>query len=229
MPSKKIIVAIDGPAGAGKSTVAKLVAKRLNFLYIDTGAMYRALTLKVKRKHINPTDEPKVCTVMRKTSIDLVPENDTLKVLLDDNDVSQEIRKLYISDGVSEIAKMKPVREFMTKLQRALAKNNNCVLEGRDIGTVVFPHAQFKFYLDASFKERVLRRFKELKEKKEAITLSFVEKDLSNRDTIDSTREYAPLKQAEDAHYIDTTSLTIEEVIDKIALLIKAAKKCSKS
>lgn len=227
MTFENIIVAIDGPAGSGKSTVAKLVAKKLEFLYIDTGAMYRALTVKVKRNDIAPTDQTRVCAIMKETTIQLRTENDTLKVLLDSKDVSREIRKPYISDGVSEIAKIKSVRELMTQLQRTFAKNNSCVLEGRDIGTVVFPNAQFKFYIDAAFKERAERRFKELKEKKETITLDFVKKDLSNRDSIDSTRECAPLKQAKDAIYINTTTLTIDEVVDKIISYIKDSKRCA--
>ena len=229
MSSEKIIVAIDGPAGAGKSTVAKLLAQRLSYLYIDTGAMYRALTLKVKRNKINPSDEAAVCALMNNTAIELRYANNTLKVFLDSEDVSEEIRKPYISEGISEISKMKSVRASMTQLQRSLAKNNNCVLEGRDIGTVVFPNAQHKFYIDADFKERAFRRFKELKEKKETISLEGVEKDLSKRDTIDSTRECAPLKKAEDAIHIDTTSLTVEEVIETLIASMATAGKTKKS
>ena len=219
--NNKIIIAIDGPAGAGKSTVAKLIAEKLGFIYIDTGAMYRSLALKVKRLGLNLENEKKITELAEKTSINLQYHNNKLKVILDNEDVSEEIRKPYITDRVSEVAKIKEVRKIMTNLQRQFAKNNNCVLEGRDIGTVVFPNAQYKFYLDADFTERTKRRFKELKEKKEKIQIMAVEKDLSQRDRIDSTRETAPLKKAQDAVYIDSTNLSIQQVVDKISLCIK--------
>ena len=165
MTQQKIIVAIDGPAGAGKSTVAKLLAKELHYLYIDTGAMYRALTLKVQRNNINVADEKAICALMHETEIKLLYADGLLTVLLDEKDVSEEIRKPRISNSVSDIAKIPGVRALMTSLQRDYAKNDNCVLEGRDIGTVVFPKAQFKFYIDADFNERTRRRFKELQEK----------------------------------------------------------------
>lgn len=218
----KIIVAIDGPAGAGKSTVAKLVAKKLGFFYIDTGALYRALTLKAKRKNLNLKNKKLITNLLKNTRIKLKYNKNKLKVTLDNEDVSKEIRKPYISYGVSDVAKIKGVRQIMTQLQRKLAKDNNSVLEGRDIGTVVFPNAKYKFYLDADFKERVARRFKELKEKKENIEIQTVENDLSTRDKIDSTRKIAPLKQAKDAIYIDTTNLSIKGVTDKIISWIKA-------
>jgi len=219
--SPKIIVAIDGPAGAGKSTVAKLAAKKLGFFYIDTGALYRSLTLKAKRKKLNLNNERLIVDLLKNTTIKLTYKNNKLKVSLDKEDVTQEIRKPHISDGVSEVAKIKGVRQIMTKMQRNLAKNNNCVLEGRDIGTIIFPNAKYKFYLDADFKERAMRRFKELKEKNEDINLQAVEKDLATRDTIDSTRKIAPLKKAKDAINIDTTNLSINEVVDKITSWIK--------
>lgn len=224
MPIDKFIVAIDGPAGAGKSTVAKLVAKKLGFLYIDTGALYRALTLKVKRFKINIEDAGAVVGLLKKTKIDLEYNKELqedLKVLLDDEDVSEEIRKPHITAGVSDVAKIKEVREVITDLQRRLAQNDNSVLEGRDIGTVVFPHAKYKFFLDANFKERVKRRFKELKEKDQNINIGAIEGDLATRDKIDSTRKIAPLKKAEDAIYIDTTDLSINEVVNKIISWIK--------
>ncbi|MBL7197138.1 MAG: (d)CMP kinase [Candidatus Omnitrophica bacterium] len=221
MPTNKSIVAIDGPAGAGKSTVAKLVAKKLGFLYIDTGALYRALTLKAKRLKLNLKNKKAITNLMKKTIITLRYNKNRLKVILDKEDASEEIRKPYITDGVSDVAKIKDVREIITELQRNLAKNNNSVLEGRDIGTVVFPNARYKFYLDANFKERVKRRFKELKEKDKKIKIKSIEEDLATRDKIDSTREIAPLKKAKDAIYIDTTDLPIKEVVDKIISWIK--------
>ncbi|MDD5005658.1 MAG: (d)CMP kinase [Candidatus Omnitrophica bacterium] len=219
--NKEIIIAIDGPAGAGKSTVAKLIAQKLGFFYIDTGALYRALTLKAKRLNLNLKDEKSISDLLKKTNIGLEYDKNNLRVTLDGEDISKEIRKPYVTDGVSDVAKIKEVREIMTTLQRKLAENNNSVLEGRDIGTVVFPNAQYKFFLDADFNERVNRRFKELEEKKENINMELVANDLSTRDKIDSTRKIAPLKKAEDAIYIDTTNLSIEEVVNKVISWIK--------
>ncbi|NQU19417.1 (d)CMP kinase [bacterium] len=218
---RDIIIAVDGPAGAGKSTVTKLVAKKLRFLYIDTGALYRALTLKAKRLNLNLKNKKVITALIKKTDIKLIYNKNLLKVKLDNYDVTKEIRKLYITDGVSEVAKIKEVRQIMTELQRKLAKNNNSILEGRDIGTVVFPNANFKFYLDADFRERVRRRFKELKEKNKNIKTKLVKNNLSTRDKMDSTRKIAPLKMAKDAIYIDTTDLSIKEVVDRILSWIR--------
>lgn len=212
-----MIIAIDGPAGAGKSTVAKIVAKELGFLYIDTGAMYRAITLKALEENIDIKDKLNIIKVAQNSDIDLINDSDgNLKILLDGRDVSKQIREPRITQYVSDIAKIKEVRSIMVVLQRKFGKQRNNVLDGRDIGTVVFPNADKKFYIDASFPERVKRRFKELKELGENVTLEIIEADLHNRDTIDSTRKYAPLKKAEDAIYIDTTDMTIEEVVEKI-------------
>jgi len=209
-----MIIAIDGPAGAGKSTVAKMVAKGLGFIYLDTGAMYRALTLKVIEQKINPLDTERIIQLARDTDIDL--KNDiggALKVFLDGQDVSGPIREPRITKLVSDIAKIKEVRQVMLGLQRRLGRQGNSILDGRDIGTVVFPDADKKFYLDAHPEERVKRRHKELLELGQNIASHEVAEDIKNRDTIDSTRAVAPLKKAEDAIYIDTTDMTIEEVI----------------
>ena len=158
-----MIIAIDGPAGAGKSTVAKSIAQKLGFLYIDTGAMYRALTLKALETKIDMKDIEAVIELAKNSRIDLLNEGTgTLKVFLDARDVTKEIREPVITKFVSDIAKIKGVREVMLELQRKLGKQRDSVLDGRDIGTVVFPDAENKFYIDASFKERVQRRFKEL-------------------------------------------------------------------
>jgi cytidylate kinase len=218
-----MIIAIDGPAGAGKSTVAKLLAKKLGFLYIDTGAMYRALTLKALETAADMRQENTIVTLARTTRVDLLPNEDgSLRVLLDGKDVSIEIRHPRITEHVSHVAKIKEVREIMVQLQRALGAAHNSVLEGRDIGTVVFPQAEKKFFIDAHFKERVKRRYKDMEQLsvKDA-SLSSVAADLQNRDTIDSTREVAPLKKAQDAIYIDTTHLTIEEVVEKMLTFIR--------
>lgn len=220
-----MIIAIDGPAGAGKSTVAKRIAQKLGFLYIDTGAMYRALTLAVIEGSIDIKDAPKIIDLAHKIRIDLVSKPDgSLKVLLDNRDVSVEIRQMRITKLVSDIAKIKEVREVMLHLQRRLGKQSDSILDGRDIGTVVFPDADRKFYLDAHFEERTNRRYKELKELKHEVTVDHVAKDLSNRDTIDSTREHAPLKKADDAIYVDTTYMSIDEVVDALLKDIKPAK-----
>jgi cytidylate kinase len=217
-----MIIAIDGPAGAGKSTVAKILAKKLGFLYIDTGAMYRALTLKAIETKIDTQDTTRLIAMANNINIDLGNEQDgSLRIFLDGRDVSGPIRQPNITRLVSDIAKIKEVREVMLGLQRRLGKLKSSVLDGRDIGTVVFPDADKKFYIDAQFPERVRRRYKELKEQGEDVTLKDIEDDLRNRDTIDSTREFAPLKKAEDAVYIDTTNMTIEEVVDRVLTEIK--------
>jgi cytidylate kinase len=212
-----MIIAIDGPAGAGKSTIAKLIAQKMGFLYIDTGAMYRALTLKALDKGLNISDAQGIIDLARNSTIDLINNPDgSLKVMLDGIDVSLPIRDPRVTKHVSDVAKIKEVREEMLKLQRALGKKGNSILDGRDIGTVVFPDAQKKFYLDANFSERVNRRHKELHEAGKEISLDSVQADLSNRDTIDSTREHAPLRKANDAIYVDTTDLSIQQVVDKV-------------
>ncbi|MFA5311016.1 MAG: (d)CMP kinase [Candidatus Omnitrophota bacterium] len=216
-----MIIAIDGPAGAGKSTVAKLIARRLGYLYIDTGAMYRALTLKVLEKGVDINDSRAIAALALESSIDLINKPDgTLTVTLDGVDVSLAIRKPDITKSVSDVAKIKDVREIMLKLQRNLGCRGNVVLDGRDIATVVFPGAEKKFYLDADLSERANRRHKELNGLGQEITLNAVELDLSNRDKIDTSREFAPLKKAEDAIYIDTTFLSIKEVVDKLLAFI---------
>ena len=217
-----MIVAIDGPAGAGKSTVAKILAKRLGFLYIDTGAMYRALTLKALDNNIDISDDIKINELALKTNIDLRSNSDgSLNIILDGKDVSLEIRQPRITQVVSDVSKIKGVRQVLVKMQRELGQKGNCVLEGRDIGTVVFPHAEKKFFIDATADVRVSRRFKELKGLNQDIAENDVAKDLSNRDKIDSTREVSPLRKAEDAIYIDTTKLSIEEVVSKMLELCK--------
>jgi cytidylate kinase len=212
-----MIIAIDGPAGAGKSTVAKLIAKRLGYLYLDTGAMYRALTLKALDQGVDIKDSEKVVKLAADSVIEFINNPDgTLSVTLDGVDVSLAIRQPRITKSVSDLAKIKEVREVMLKNQRELGSRGNAVLDGRDIGTVVFPEAEKKFYIDANLKERVNRRHKELKGLGQNITMDAVDADLSNRDKIDSSREFAPLKKAEDAIYVDTTFLTIEEVVNKL-------------
>ncbi|HTY45636.1 MAG TPA: (d)CMP kinase [Patescibacteria group bacterium] len=215
-----MIIAIDGPAGAGKSTVAKLLAGRLGFLYIDTGAMYRALTLKALDEGVDAGDEAALEALAGRTTIAL--ENTSggaLQVLLDGRDVSVQIREPRITKYVSQVAKVKGVREVMVGLQRSLGRRHSSVMDGRDIGTVVFPAAEKKFYLDASVEERVNRRYKELQPLNRGLAREEVARDLTCRDTIDSTRECGPLKKADDAVYVDTTRMTITEVVDTLYTL----------
>ena len=217
-----MIIAIDGPAGAGKSTVARILAKKLGFLYVDTGAMYRALTLKILENNVAISDELQINALAQKVRIDLRNNADgSLSVILDGRDVSLEIRQARITQFVSDVAKIKTVRQALVAMQRELGARGDCVLDGRDIGTVVFPDARKKFFIDASKGVRVDRRFKELKGLSQDVAINDVEKDLSNRDKIDSTREASPLRCAPDAVYIDTTDLSIEQVVDKMLGFIK--------
>ncbi|MCK9595210.1 MAG: (d)CMP kinase [Candidatus Omnitrophica bacterium] len=210
-----MIIAIDGPAGAGKSTVAKILAKKLGFLYLDTGAMYRALTFKALENKMDIGDHAGLAALAKNTSIDLIPgKDDRLTVLLDGNDVSLAIREPRITRHVSDVAKVKEVRQVLLELQRKLGSSRNSILDGRDIGTMVFPNAEKKFFIDAKIDERVNRRYKDLQNLNiQGVSREQVAGDLNNRDTIDSTREFAPLKKADDAIYIDTTNLSIDEVV----------------
>lgn len=217
-----MIIAIDGPAGSGKSSVAKEVAKRLGFLYVDTGAMYRAITLKATKANIDLKDEEALVAVTRKTEIDLKMEEGNLKTFLDGEDVSLAIREQELTNKVFYIARVSGLRKYMVKLQRSLANSTHgAVLEGRDIGTVVYPDADKKFYLDAQFEERVRRRYKELREMGQEVSQDEVKADVRSRDHSDKTRQVAPLRKADDAIYIDTTKMSIEEVIGKVISITK--------
>jgi cytidylate kinase len=213
-------VAIDGPAGSGKSTVSKLAADKLGFLYIDTGAMYRALTLKVMRNNIAFEDEDAITELSKDIDIKLQPSKDEkslIRVLLDSEDVSEEIRKMEVTGNVKHVACIGKVRENLVKLQRQLVRQaDGAVMEGRDIGTVVLHDTKYKFYVDASFEERVQRRLAELRAKGHPVTREEVSEDLKQRDHTDKTRKVGPLKKAEDAVFIDTTDLSIDEVVDRI-------------
>ena len=215
----KKVVAVDGPAGAGKSTVSKLIAARLGLTYIDTGAMYRAVALKFLESRAE-LSEAAIIDAARDVDIDLNYVDGKLKVLLDGRDVSAEIRTPEVSKVVSPVAKVGFVRERLTELQRKMAARGGVIMDGRDIGTVVLPNADVKIFLTATVAERARRRFEELKAKGFDVTLDEIEKDIATRDKIDSEREIAPLKQADDAILLDTTGLSIDEVADAIAKLI---------
>lgn len=214
--NKKPVIAIDGPAGSGKSTVSKLIAKRLDLLYIDTGAMYRALTLKAMRKGLDLNVPDALIELARSTKIDLLQNGSSLKVLLDGEDVSVPIRTPELTNNVKYIARVPGVRKEMVSLQRSIGERARSVLEGRDIGTVVFPDAKYKFYLDADATERANRRHKELLEQKQKVELEDIKKDVLARDESDMKRSVGALKKADDAVTIDTTNLSIEQVVEKI-------------
>ena len=216
------IVAVDGPAGSGKSTVAKLVAKKLGYKYVDTGAMYRALTLKAINNRINLEDERALVELAKTSRIDLLyDKDDKPRVLLDDVDVTVPIRDPEVTNNVFYLAKVQDVRNEMVALQRKIGQHSSCVLEGRDITTVVFPKACYKFYMDADVKERAKRRYEELKKAGKDVKYEEVEHDLVERDYRDKTRKCGPLKKSEDAILIDTTNMDIDEVVEKICAYIK--------
>ena len=206
-----MIIAIDGPAGSGKSTIAKLIAEDLGLVYLDTGAMYRLVTLKALNEGILG-DFEKIKKMLDNLNID-IKENG---FYLDDIDVSEEIRKPIVSENVSHIAAIREVREKMVDLQRKFSESKNVILDGRDIGTVVFPNANVKIFLVADAKERANRRYKELIEKGENVKIEEIYENILKRDEIDSTRKESPLKKAEDAIEVDTTSKDIEEVKNEI-------------
>jgi len=216
-----MIIAIDGPAGSGKSTVSKLVAKKLELLYIDTGAMYRALTLKAMRKGLDLKDEAGLADIARTTEIDLEESAGSIKVILDGEDVTPLIRTPELTNNVKYIARVPAVRAEMVRLQRSIGERSGAVLEGRDIGTVVFPDVDHKFYLDADPDERARRRFKELIESGQDVSVEEIKEDVLSRDESDMTRPVGALKKAPDAILIDTTKLSIQEVVDKILSYIK--------
>ena len=220
MNPKKISIAIDGPAGSGKSTIAKQVAIKFGYIYIDTGAMYRAITLKALRNQIPLTSNSQLTTLAKKTSIRLAYEkidsSSHLHVYMDDEDVTEEIRSLEVTNNVSVVAAVAGVREAMVNLQRNMAKQGGVVMDGRDIGTVVLPKAELKIYLTASVTERCHRRWLELNEKGIQVDQQELEEQIRQRDLYDSHREISPLCQAKQAILLDTTSLTIEQVVDKV-------------
>ena len=218
---KDLVIAIDGPAGSGKSTVSKLVAKSLNIVYIDTGAMYRALTLKAMRQKLDLSDESALAKLSKSTSIDLQEEAGALKVILDGEDVAGLIRTPELTNNVKYIARVPAVRGEMVKLQRSIGERHGAALEGRDIGTVVFPDADYKFYLDADPDERAKRRYKELAVGGRSVEFEEIKKDVIARDESDMTRSVGALKRASDAITIDTTKLSIDEVVAKILSYIK--------
>jgi cytidylate kinase len=211
-----LIIAIDGPSAAGKSTLAKRLAKDLGFTYLDTGAMYRALALKVLSEGIDISNDAALPELIDRTEIDLAETGGKLKVLLDGEDVSEKIRTPEVSQMASKTSALKVVRHWMLVLQRALGQRGNVVAEGRDIGTVVFPDAEVKIYLDASVQERARRRVEELRKAGRQVSLDETLREMGERDKRDSERDLAPLRKANDAIAIDSTSLDAETLARRV-------------
>lgn len=209
-------IAIDGPAGAGKSTIAKLVAQKLQFVYVDTGAMFRAIALYMIRNNVDLGDEKKVTAAAEKLDISIEYRDGEQQVLLNGENVSGEIRKEEVGNGASKVAVYGGVRTKLLELQRALAARQNVVMDGRDIGTAVLPHAQTKIYLTASSAVRAKRRALQLQEKGEKPDLEKIEADIIARDEQDKNRKIAPLRQAEDAVFMDSSDMSIDQVADAI-------------
>lgn len=216
----KLVVAIDGPAGAGKSTVAKLVAQELHLVYIDTGAMYRAVAWKVLYQKKGVTTAA-IEEVAKDIDVRLYYEGGRTRVFVDGKEVTDEIRTPEVSHIVSKVASLALVREKMVELQRKMAESGSVLMDGRDIGTNVLPNASVKIYLTASIEERAKRRAKELLEKGHAVSEADVEKEIAARDKADMEREISPLRQADDAVLLDTTGLSIKEVVSRILSLCR--------
>ncbi len=216
-----MIIAIDGPAGAGKSTIAKKIAHKLNFLYIDTGAMYRAFTYEILNKGIPFDDVNQIIKILEETNISF----NNKEIMLNNNSVTNEIRSKLVTSNVSALSAIPQVREKLVYLQRQIASNCNSILDGRDIGTVVFPNADFKFFLTASVQVRALRRYNELVNIDKAVNIEEIKSDILKRDMMDSSRKTSPLIKADDAIEIDTSDKNIDEVVEIILKYVEGIKK----
>jgi cytidylate kinase len=214
------VITIDGPTGSGKSTVSRLLAKRLDYPYLDTGAMYRVVALALKRAGIGLHDEAAISKICSELDIRFVPEGDATRVYLGKEDVTEAIREPDIDLLASNVSALEVVRSAMTRLQRKIGSQGSLVAEGRDMGTVVFPDAQHKFYVDASLDVRVDRRFQERQRRGESISREKVREDLIRRDDQDMNRSLAPLKPAKDAIAVDTTELTLDQVVEKTLIYL---------
>lgn len=211
------IVAIDGPAGSGKGTVAKILAGICNLVYIDTGAMYRAIAYLTLKNNIDISDEDKIVELAKNSNIEFIDD----KVFINGEDITKEIRTMEVTRIVSPVSSIVKLREILVDMQREMAGNSNVIMEGRDITTVVFPNATYKFYLDASVDERASRRFKENKEKGIEATYEEIKENISKRDYNDMHKEVGSLMRTDDQIYIDSTNLTIDEVVEKMRKIIE--------
>lgn len=216
-----IAVAIDGPAGAGKSTIARAAAAQLGFVYVDTGALYRAIGLAVCRRGIDGTDVPGILATLPEIQVGLTYQDGAQHVLLDGEDVSDAIRTPQISTYASQVSSVPEVRAYLLDLQRDLARRQSVIMDGRDIGTVILPDAKVKIFLTASPEKRAARRCAELREKGQDVTVEGILADMERRDALDASRATAPLKQAEDAVLVDTSDLTLEQSIEAVLTVIR--------
>ncbi|MGO1672020.1 MAG: (d)CMP kinase [Sphingobacterium sp.] len=221
MSKKNYVIAIDGFSSCGKSTVAKALAKSLNFVFIDSGAMYRAVTLHFLENNIDLNNEQSVKTALNEIQIDFIPAPDRTLTELNGRDVSDAIRSMQVSEQVSEVSAIRAVRQAMVKQQQELGKKRNIVMDGRDIGTTVFPDADLKIFMTANPQVRAERRFAELTAKGEVLSMEEVKENLAHRDHLDSTREESPLRQAEDAIVLDNSEINQEEQLQFVINLIK--------
>lgn len=214
-----MVVTIDGPAGSGKSTTAKHVAEKLGFIHINTGAMYRAIALKCIQKNVNIEDTSQLTHLLTHTELEFSEEGELI-LFMDGVDISAEITSVQVTDFVSQVSAISEVREKLVQYQREMAEGLNVVLEGRDIGTVVFPNADHKYFLIADIHERAMRRKKDMEAKGEVVSLEELTAEMLERDRKDSTRKHSPLKKAEDAVEIDTTGISVEEQVNRIVEIV---------
>lgn len=227
MAKHNFVIAIDGFSSCGKSTVAKALAKKLNFVFVDSGAMYRAVTLYFIQNNVDMHDEAQVAAAISDIHIDFIPNSQQTQILLNGEDISDAIRTMEVSSLVSEVSALKQVRTAMVAQQQKLGAKRNIVMDGRDIGTTVFPQADLKIFMTADPYIRAERRFAELAAKGEQLTMEEVKENLAHRDHIDSTREESPLRQADDAVVLDNSQLTQEQQLDFVLDLYQQAKKAS--
>ena len=216
-----MIIALDGPAATGKSTTAKALAQRLAFTYLDTGAMYRAVTLLTLRKKIKISENSDLISLLERFDLKIEQHENKILVILNGEDVSDEIRRLDVTENVSEVSALSIVRKTLVKIQRKVANDQNCVVEGRDIGTVVFPNAEVKFYVVADYDVRAKRRLLDFKRLGEEKSIDNLIEEIKNRDKYDSERKDSPLLKANDAIEVDTTNMTIEQQVDTMYKKIK--------
>lgn len=218
-------VAIDGPASAGKSTVAKIIAKNMGYIYLDTGAMYRACTLVAKQNRLAYDDQSGILKALNNNIISFKNIDDDQRVYINDKDVSFDIRTPEITANVSQVSALSEIRKKMVEIQRKIAGENNIIMDGRDIGTTVLPDADVKIFLIASVASRAKRRYLDFKEKGINQNLTDIEKDIADRDYKDMHRKISPLRKAEDAYQVDTTDMSIDQVVNKLTQIIKKNKK----
>ncbi len=218
---KRFAIAVDGPAGSGKSTVAKAVAKRLGIIYVDTGAMYRGVAYYCIQNDVNCSDEKAVLALLEEIRMEIQPTQEGQRIFIANEDITEKIRTQEIGQGASEVAIIQSVRQKLGDMQREMAKENSVVMDGRDIGTYVLPQAEVKIYMDAGVDERAMRRMGELQAKGESPDFEEVRKAIIRRDENDMNRQHNPLRKAQDAIYLDTTKMSIEESVEEIVLIVK--------